>query len=78
MTPPSWLPIPSPRHERGDDDRDGIDADAAVKGEDALPRDLVDECSSAAQREQQPDDGELERGGAALAGPCVRLWVTRR
>jgi hypothetical protein len=52
-----------PGHERGHDHRHGVEADAAVEREQALPDHLVDERGGAAQQEQQA--GERDSGGVA-------------
>ena len=48
-----------------DDHGDGIDADAAVQGEDALPGDLVDEPGGAAHEERQRGEDQLGTGATA-------------
>jgi hypothetical protein len=50
-----------PGHEGGDDHRDRVESDAAVQREDALPRDLVDECGCTAQQEQQSGQDDPAR-----------------
>ena len=45
-------------HEGPHDHRDGVDAHAAVQGEDALPGDLVDEGGDPAHEESRPHRGQ--------------------
>ena len=59
-----------PRHERGHDHRHRVDADAAVQGQDALPRDLVHEARGSAQDEGRGDE-ELRAAQAPAAGRVV-------
>ena len=49
-------PEAEPDHERGHDDRDRVDPDAALQGQDPLPDDLADEGGGAAQEEKETGD----------------------
>src|SRR6185295_7075041 len=50
-------------HEGGHDHGDGVDADTALKGEEPLPGDLVDERGGAAQEEGESDGGDSRGRG---------------
>lgn len=47
-------PDAEPRHERGDNHGNRVQADTAVQGENALPRHLVHEGGGAAEKEEKP------------------------
>ena len=63
-----------PHHERGHDDRDRVDPDAALQGEDALPDDLVDEGGGPAQEEENAgEEGARWQGDRILPAMGRRL-----
>ena len=58
------------RHEGADDHRDRVNADAAVEGQDPLPRHLVDEAGRAAHEESEPGQDQLRTHAASRTRRC--------